>query len=249
MRYATHSIDAAPLAYDPSRFDVPDRRPTKGPAARKAMRLVDGTSLDAGTAPMGDRPFVLSRGPKSDAARRWAERAWACYPPAAVLVAAVFLVGGCGQLGLTSAGSDDVRPQLAGGVTEAGDAERSEQAGDVGDAATTALSTDLLQPYPSDLPLVGTAAARATVMHGKNRVDLANLSKLPWSGGRVWLNRQYSQPVPYLLPGKIVKLNFEDFRDEKGARFPTVNRDESMVEQVELVLGDERARVRFGLGY
>ena len=202
----------------------------------------------AGAAPMGDQPFVLNRAPNNVAARRWAERAWSCHAPAATLLAA-FLVGGCGQLGLTSARSDgqsDAR--LAGGVTEPGvtepgDAERRESA-----AATTAPAAEVLAAYPSDLPLVGTAAARAKVMHGKNRLDLANLSKLPWGGGQLWLNRRYGATLPYLLPGKIVNLRFEDFRDEKGQAFPTDNRA-VVVEQIELVLGDERTRVRFGLGY
>ena len=85
-------------------------------------------------------------------------------------------------------------------------------------------------------------------MHGKNRLDLANLSKLPWTGGRLWLNRRYGAALPYLLPGKIVRLEFAWFVDENGQPFPSDNKD-VFVERVELVLGDERTRVRFGLGY
>ena len=203
---------------------------------------------DAFAAPMGDRPFLLNRAPKNPTARRWAERAWACYPPAAVLVAALVMAG-CGQLGLTSARADQTGDaRLAGGVTEPGDAERREAEANEPTVAATTAPAEVLAAYPSDLPLVGTAAARARVMHGRNRIDLANLSKLPWSGGRLWLNRQYSVPLAYLLPGKIERLSFEDFRDEKGRRFPTDN-SSVVVEQVELVLGDERTRVRFGLAY
>ena len=184
--------------------------------------------------PPADRPFVLYRVPRNPKARRWAERAWACYPPAAVLVAAVFLLGGCAKLGLTAGRPDaPAAPTTAGPTTAAAD-----------DAPAAAG----YPAYPDDLPLVGTAAARATVMHGKNALDLANLSKLPWRDARVWLNRRYSLPLAYLAPGKIERLKFEDFRDDKGATFPTDNRL-VVVEELELVLGDERTRVRFGLGY
>ena len=186
-----------------------------------------------------DRPFVVNRRPRGATGRRWAawaERAWACYPPAAVLVAAVFLVGGCARLGMTA---DEPATRPTAGVTEPGDAQRREAEADAPAG---------FPAYPSDLPLVGTAAARATVMHGKNALDLANLSKLPWRDARVWLNRRYSLPLAYLAPGKIERLKFEDFRDDKGATFPTDNRL-VVVEELELVLGDERTRVRFGLGY
>ena len=178
-----------------------------------------------------DRPFVFANGPKSPVVRRWAERVWNAYPPAAMLLSAVLLAG-CGQLGLTAAAPAD-------------DAQDARLAGNA-----TAVPAPVA--YPSELPLVGTAAARATVAHGKDRLEVANLSRLPWPGdgqARLWLNRRYGAPLPRLLPGKIARLSFADFLDADGNAFPTDN-SSVVVEHIELVLGgDERTRVRFGLGY
>lgn len=198
-------------------------------------------------------PSLLSTAPADPRARRVAETAWSLYCPAALLLAALVLAGGCR--------SDNESPyanagpaQLAGQsvVTEAGDAERLERdtqsLAELADSETGAPARPLYLAYPTELPLVGTAAARATVRYGKASLDVANLSKIPWTDGRIWINRQYSVPLPAVAPGEICTLRFEWIRDEAGTPFP-VKASDVFVEKVELVLGDERTRVRHGLDY
>lgn len=202
---------------------------------------------------------LLNSAPADPRTRRVAETAWSLYCPAALLLAALVLAGGCR--------SDDDPYASAGGsarlagqsvVTEAGDAQRlereakapAEQAADPADAAPAADATaePLYASYPTELPLVGTAAARATVRYGKGRLEVANLSDMPWTQGRIWINRRYSAPLPFMAPGQIATLRFDWICDDTGTPFPVKARD-VFVEQVELVLGDERTRVRHGLSY
>ena len=190
--------------------------------------------------------FLLRRTPRDARTRRMAELVWSSYPPVAMLVVTLLLAaGGCQLRGDQPARAAAPAAQLANDtiMTEAGDAATP---GAPAEAQTTVAQGPIA--YPSELPLVGTAAGRAVVRHGKNRIELANLSKLPWSNGRLWLNRQYSAPLPALAPGSIASFDFAWFRDETGQAFPTDN-DQILVDQVELVLGDERTRIRYSIGY
>ena len=102
--------------------------------------------------------------------------------------------------------------------------------------------------YPAELPTVGTAAARAIVRHGRDQVDLVNLSKLPWPRATVWLNESYGLVVTHTQPNDIRRLRFDQFANERGEAFPTDNM-QVRVEAVDLQLDDELARVRVGLAY
>lgn len=208
---------------------------------------------------------LLRLGPADPRTRRAAETAWSFYCPAALLLAALVIAGGCQSDGDSMQSRHHRAPaQLAGqeigdAVTEAGDAERlernatlpGESASDDDDAPSdldTAPAEPLYAAYPVELPLVGTAAARATVRYGRKSIDIANLSRVPWSEGRIWINRKYSAPLPVVAPGQICKLRMDWIRDETGSPFPVKQKD-VFVDKVELVLGDERTRVRHGLDY
>lgn len=172
-------------------------------------------------------PYLFHRRFGRASARRIAEAAWAFYPPAALLVAALLLAAGC------RSGSD-------GGSARA----------DFRDgAALKASDVPAIYPsYPSHLPLAGTADARATAHYGKNRIEIANLSDQPWPASRIWVNRKYSALLAHTRPGQVRSFNFEYLLDDQGRPFPTDNMG-VRVEEVELVTGDERTKVPFGLGY
>ena len=78
---------------------------------------------------------------------------------------------------------------------------------------------------------------------GRHRATGALLA--PTTG---WCARPYSTLLPYTKPGEIRSIHFDFLRDESGARFPT-NNTSIRIEKIELITGDERANVRFGLGY
>jgi hypothetical protein len=198
-------------------------------------------------------PSLLGSAPADPRTRRVAETAWSLYCPAALLLGALVLAGGC-RSDNESPYADAGPARLAGQsvVTEAGDAERlernAEAPGELALADATVPAELVYASYPVELPLVGTAAARATVRYGKASLDVANLSKIPWTDGRIWINRQYSVPLPVVAPGDICTLRFDWIRDEAGTPFP-VKASDVFVDKVELVLGDERTRVRHGLDY
>ena len=178
-------------------------------------------------------PFVLSRAPRRAGTRRWAERAWTLYPPVGLLVVAALLMGGCQSDG-EEASTGQSNAALVAASATAAEPEVAPEARNLA--------------YPEQFPLVGTAAARATVRHGKNQLEIINLSRTNWTGWRVWLNQLYSAPLPHTKPGELRTYRFDWFVDEAGQPFPTANRD-VRVEQVELLMGDERTRVRHGIGY
>ncbi len=103
-----------------------------------------------------------------------------------------------------------------------------------------------LPAYPADLSIAGTAAARATIKHGKDEVILFNLSQIQWDQGRIWLNGRYSAVLSPTEPGEMRQLRFSYFKDAEGNEFPSDN-TYFRVERVELQLGDELSNVRFGL--
>ena len=182
---------------------------------------------------------LLSAAPVADRSlrRRALAACWEIYPPVALLIAAILMAGGCsmkvGEMGLgqmAEAEPADVAP--------AGEAQLASAEVD----APPAL-------YPADLPVVGNAAARAVALHGKDRVDLINLSDLAWpAGGRVWLNGQYAFTLPAADPGVFLKLKFDGFSDADGKPFPKDNR-KTLVERVELEFAGELANVRYDLSY
>lgn len=172
-------------------------------------------------------PYLFHGRFRHASARRVAEAAWSLYPPAALLVAALLLAVGC------RGGSDG----------------RSARIDSRDGAALKASDVPVVHPsYPSHLPLAGTADARATAHYGKNRMEIANLSDQPWPDSRIWVNRKYSALLAHTRPGRVRSINFEYLLDDQGRPFPTDNMS-VRVEEVELVTGDERAKVRFGLGY
>ena len=168
-------------------------------------------------------------------ARPAASIAWEAYPPVAILIVAVLLASGC-----TMGKGDEVR---TGDELE----DDSNVISAVDDSATLAAAQPETVAFPTDLPVVGTAAARATVRHGKDQLDLFNLSKTDWPEVRVWLNGQYSAVVRDIASGKLHRLRFNTFVDADGRPFPSDNRV-VRVESVEMQMGDELARVRFGIG-
>lgn len=98
--------------------------------------------------------------------------------------------------------------------------------------------------YPQELPVVGTAAARAVARHGADRLDIINLGPTPWQeDARLWVNGRYSARLTNIEPGKFAGIRFETFVDATGERFPTDNR-QVLVRTVELQQGDELAAVR-----
>ncbi len=170
-------------------------------------------------------------------ARPVAAMAWEAYPPVAILVVALLVGAGCKS-------GDDVRTgdelQDDSNVISAIDGTATLASADV----ETELAT---LAFPSELPTIGTAAARATIRHGKDQVDLFNLSKTKWPRVRVWLNGEYSTLVQDLESGKLQRLRFASFLNADGKPFPSDNRT-VRVERVEMQTGDELARVRFGIG-
>ncbi len=198
-------------------------------------------------------PYLLRTAPRG-AVRTWAETAWSLYPPAAIVVAALLLAGsGCqsDDAGDPAAPSARLARQDLP-ITEPGDAERRQAMQAEGGAISTnpgeATSGPVYASYPSELPLIGTAAARATIRYGADRLELANLSRLPWTESRLWVNRTYSVLLPHTKPGDIRSIHFSFLRDAEGRPFPTDNRN-VRIEEVEIVSGDERTKVRFGLAY
>jgi hypothetical protein len=156
---------------------------------------------------------------------RVADLLWLCYPPVAILaIAALLLASGCS------------RSTPVEGVSAI-------------EASQGTLASARVGPaYPDGLPVIGTAAARATIRHGRNQVDVINLGPTPWHEGRLWLNERYSIDLPRTEPGEIRRLPFSIFRDATGRTFPLDNRIE-LVEGVELQMGDELTRVSWGLDY
>ena len=157
-----------------------------------------------------------------------AEVVWSLYPPLALMAAAALLfAGGCAS----SREGDEADAYAA-----------EEPAAIVASAAASA------PVYPAHLPVAGTAAARATALHGRDQLDLVNLGRHDWASGRVWLNGRYGAALPpRTAPGAIRRLPFALFRDADGLPFPSDNAA-VVVDRVELQFGDELARVRFGLG-
>ncbi len=154
--------------------------------------------------------------------------AWDAYPPAALLVAAGVMAGGCSmKVGeFDMAGNEPEAAQLAAAEVQQPPAE-----------------------YPVELDVVGNAAARAVALHGKDRLDLINLSGMTWqAGGRVWVNGRYACRLNDADPGVILKIEFAKLLDADGRAFPSDNR-EIMVERVELELAGELANVRYDLSY
>ena len=183
--------------------------------------------------------------------RRMMVAAWTFYPPLALLVIAMlFLSAGCSQTRPTSA-ADPIVPdaQLATAEIDG----QSPVADEVvpGDETNAVEIDEPAQPvatlYPSGSPVLGTAAARATVQYGRNKIELANLGQLPWTSGRVWINRTWSVQLPHTKAGKLRRLDFGLFRDASGRPFPK-NNQSVRVERLELQLGDEITRIRYGLG-
>lgn len=166
------------------------------------------------------------------------------YPPLAILVfALLFLAAGCSQTRATSASEPSPEAQLAVADLAEGVETDSPEA----QQAAPTPEPEVLPSFPAHAPVIGTAAARATLRYGRNQVDLVNLSKLPWTGGRVWLNRQWSAALPHTEAGEIRRFDFSYFRDAEGRPFPTDN-PATRIERVELQMGDELTRVRYGLG-
>ena len=180
-------------------------------------------------------PFILRHAPRHPRARVCAERAWSLYPPIALLLAALLLATGCRQ---------DSSEASSASAAPSPDAQFISDA----DRPSHTVEAILFPAYPSEIPLAGTADARATIRYGKNRIELANLSESPWAGARVWVNERYSVLLPYTKPRDIRSIHFDFLRDENGRRFPTDN-SSIRIEKIELITGDERADVRFGLGY
>src|SRR5688572_9028180 len=181
-------------------------------------------------------PFILRRGPSRPDARRWAERAWSLYPPAALLLGVFIVAGGCKSWG----GDDEGAPAAAMSTTSdpSSDPERP----------SATVEAILFPCFPAEARLAGDADGRATIRYGKDRIELANLSESPWSGARIWVNEKYSALLPYTKAGEIRSIHFDFLRDENGKRFPTDNSD-VLIEKIDLITGDERTNVRFGLGY
>lgn len=180
-------------------------------------------------------PYVFERRLRSPAAHRCAEAAWSLYPPVALLLAALLLAGGCRKGADAGTRAHAGRPAPSIGASQ--------------DSAITSASSPVSYPgYPVETPLVGAADARATAHYGKNRLEIANLSEQPWPATWVWVNHRYGALLPYTRPGELRSMRFEMLRDERGRPFPSDNLS-VRVEAVELVTGDERTSVPFGLGY
>lgn len=163
---------------------------------------------------------------------------WEAYPPAALLAAAALMASGCTMPIDLAYGDEPPAPR-----------HDEVRYGDEAVLASAELDAAPPVAYPTDLPLAGHAAARAVVLHGKDRVDLINLGKIAWpAGGRVWVNGRWSFALPAAEPGVFVKLGFEQLVDVDGEAFPTDNRD-TLVERVEIEMLGELANVRYALGY
>ncbi|MEL7240068.1 MAG: hypothetical protein AAGK78_14520 [Planctomycetota bacterium] len=189
-------------------------------------------------------PHLLSRRPTGRLASV-GERLWDAYPHLAILLAALLLATGCSQFkGEDEPGKGEAAAALA--AQRRGDNIQITKAGEVVESPVNYASQTKV--YPVELPVVGTAAARAVIRHGKNQVDLINLSKLPWPGGKVWLNERWGIDLPHTDPGEIRRLDFELFVDAEGGHFPTSNMN-FRVTRVDLQLDDELARVQFGLAH
>ncbi len=184
----------------------------------------------ANAQPVRTAPFLLRHTPRHAPTRQWAERAWSLYPPAALLIGALLLAAGC-------RGNHTASTPMASPAPE-GDAYR----------ANASVEAILYPSYPADLPLAGSADARATIRYGKDRIELINLSSTPLTGARLWVNDRYSMLLPHTRPNDIRSIHFSFLRDENGRPFPT-NNSVIRIEKVELITGDERTSVRFGLGY
>lgn len=178
-------------------------------------------------------PFILRRGPRHPETRRLAEWVWALYPPSALLVGAFIVAGGC------KSSSEDAQTQpAAANETQNVDPDRP----------SSTVEAILFPSFPAEARLVGDADGRATIRYGKDRIELANLSESPWSGARIWVNEKYSALLPYTKGGEIRSIHFDFLRDENGKRFPKDNSN-FLIEKIDLITGDERTNVRFGLGY
>lgn len=174
-------------------------------------------------------PYLFERRLRSRAAHRLAEAAWSLYPPAAILLAVLLLAAGC------RGGSNGADARLGGASRDEG-------------PTRVAAAPAEYPSYPIETPLVGTADGRATAYYGKDRLEIVNLSEQAWPQTRIWVNHRYSALLPHTRPGEVRSIHFSFLRDEQGRTFPTDNM-EIRVESVELVTGDERTKVPFGLGY
>ena len=196
-------------------------------------------------------PSLLRRQP-GKRTRKLGEILWDGYPPLAILAAALIIGTGAGctkfkvanPFASQAAKNEASASELA--AKRRGDNIRMRADGTITDAPPSA---DEMGPiYPDGQPVAGVAAARAIVRHGRNQIDLINLSNLPWPGGMVWINRQWAINLPYTPPNEIRRLKFEQFKDGNGQPFPTRNLD-FRVSDIELQLDDELATVNFGLAY
>jgi len=163
--------------------------------------------------------------PPKTVARRFLDVLVTIYPPVAILVAALLLASGCASQPAVAGKSSPEEPDARLAASRVGHA------------------------YPADLQVVGNAAARAVVLHGKDRLDLINLGEMPWPhGGRLWINGRFSCALPMTQPGVFARIEFGRFRDAEGQPLPT-RLDDEPVERIEIEVAGELTNVRFALGY
>ncbi|MEM7808802.1 MAG: hypothetical protein AAF561_11895 [Planctomycetota bacterium] len=159
------------------------------------------------------------------------------YPPLALLVAAMIMASGC------SSDSDAARPttETARALPNFGEDEV--------ELSAQLASAKALPLFPESLEVVGHAAARAKVMHGKNRIEVINLGNTAWPAGtRIWVNGRYGATLPAMEPGKFHGLDFVAFRDADAFGLPNDN-NVVKVQRIELETMGELTNVRFDLGY
>ena len=138
-----------------------------------------------------DRDRVAGFDHRAGRLRQAAGIAWEIYPPLAILIVALLFSSGCAKNQATRTAS--VIPRAETGAVPGVQLAASDEV----------PAVVVHPPYPTELEIIGTAAARATIMHGRDQIDLSNLSKLPWDGARLWLNGRYSALLPYTKSGEV----------------------------------------------
>jgi len=103
------------------------------------------------------------------------------------------------------------------------------------------------KPYPFELHTTNTVPIQ--VFRDGTSMEIVNSTDQHWEEATVWLNQQFSHPLPTLKAGARVVLDLKNFRDDIGQEFNAGGffrlRQPSEVALVEIQVGEGQPLVGF----
>ena len=73
------------------------------------------------------------------------------------------------------------------------------------------------KPYPFELHTTNTFPVQ--VFRDGTSIEIVNSTDQHWEGATIWLNQQFSHPLPVLKAGDLAILDLKSFRDDIGQEF------------------------------